>query len=291
MKWHKIISTIDRRIIYFILTFLVILPFFIPFKIPQNIMPQTQRLFDFVESIPPDDKAVILSFDYTPQTMPETHPMAIALLKQCFGRHIPIVGVSFDPEAPGLAVDAFATVANEINSRATRTEDSVVYGRDYVYLGWKSGRVAALLDMGESISEVYPRDHFRTPTDSFPLMRRIKNYSNVAIAIVLAAADYPQDWILYPQSRYGVKVGAGLTAVMAPKYYPFVQTGQFSGMMSGMKGAAEYEQLIVQHGYASELGRADTGMNSQSMIHLLIMVFIVLGNIGYFFSRRSVIKS
>ena len=84
-----------------------------------------------------------------------------------------------------------------------------------------------------------------------------------------------------------MKVGAGLTAVMAPKYYPFLQTGQVSGMMSGMKGAAEYEKLVLEHGYATELGTAETGMNSQSMIHILIIVFILLGNIGYFFSRRK----
>ncbi|KPK72537.1 hypothetical protein AMJ87_04515 [candidate division WOR_3 bacterium SM23_60] len=287
MKWYEIISRIDRRIIYLLLTFFVVLPFFIPLTIPQNIMPQTQKLFDFIEAIPQDDKVVLISFDYTPQTMPECRPMAIALLKHCFARNLPVIGVSYDPQGPGLAVEAFATVVDELNAHAVTREDSLVYGEDYVYLGWKSGRIAALLEMGENIKGVYPRDHFRNAVDSFPLMQRVNNYKQVAIAIVLAAADYPLDWIRYPQTRYGVKVGTGLTAVMAPKYYPFVQTGQVSGMMSGMKGAAEYEKLILDKGYAKELGTAETGMNSQSMIHILIIVFIILGNIGYFFARRK----
>ena len=287
MKWYDVIAKIDRRIIYLLLTLFIILPFFIPFKMRQNIMPQTQQLFDFIESIPPNDKAILLSVDYTPQTMPECHPMAIALLRHCFARKIPVVGVSFNIQAPGLAVDAFATVANEINSTATNPEDSLIYGRDYVYLGWKSGFVAAILDMGESIAGVFPRDYFRNLVDSFPLMQRVKNYKNVAITIILSASDYPEWWVLYPQSRYGVKVGAGLTAVMAPKYYPFLQTGQLSGMMAGMKGAAEYEHLVLNKGYAKRLGKAVTGMNSQSIIHILIIVFIILGNVGYFFSRRK----
>lgn len=287
MKWYEAIGQIDRRIIYLLLTLFVILPFFVPFTMHQNIMPQTQQLFDFIESIPPDDKAVMLSVDYTPQTMPECHPMAIALLKHCFARDIPVVGLSFNVQAPGLAVDAFAIVADSINSVATSQEDSVIYGRDYVYLGWKSGFVAAILDMGESIAGVFPRDYFRNSVDSFPLMQKVQNYKNIAIAIILSASDYPEWWVLHPQSRYGVKIGAGLTAVMAPKYYPFLQTGQLSGMMSGMKGAAEYEHLVLNSGYAKRLGRADTGMNSQSMIHILIIVFIILGNVGYFFSRRK----
>lgn len=287
MKWHERISSIDRRIIYIILSALVIIPFFIPFTMKQNIMPQTQRLFDFIEALPPHDKAVIMSLDYTPQTMPETHPMAIAILKHCFMRKIPVLGMSFDPQAPGLAVDAFITVTEELNSAAVTREDSVIYGEDYVYLGWKSGRIAAELQMGENIADVFPRDYYGTSIDSFPLMKRIRNYKNVSIAIVIAGADYPQDWILYPQARYGVKVGAGLTAVMSPKYYPFLQTGQLSGLLSGMKGAAEYESLILKYGYAKSLGRADTGMNSQSLIHILIIVFIVFGNIGYFFSKKD----
>lgn len=287
MKWYEAISRIDRRIIYFLLTVFVILPFFVPFKIRQNIMPQTQRLFDFVESIPPDDKVVMISFDYTPQTMPECHPMAIALLKHCFARNIPVLGLSFDIQAPGLAVEAFETVVNELNRKASNHDDSLFYGKDYVYLGWKSGFTAAVLDMGESIAGVFPRDYFGHPVDSLPLMQKTKNYKDVAIAIVLSASAYPEYWVLYPQSRYGVKIGAGLTAVMAPKYYPFLQTGQFSGMMSGMKGAAEYEHLIVEKGYTKKLGRAETGMNSQSIVHLLIITIIILGNIGFFFSRRD----
>jgi preprotein translocase subunit YajC len=287
MKWYERLTSIDRRVIYILLTVLIILPFFVNVSIPQKIMPQTQRLFDFIESIPPGDKAVMISFDYTPQTQPECHPMAKALLLHCFGRGLPVIGLSFDPEAPGLAVDILTRVNHEIDSLAKNKEDSLIYGVDYVYLGWKSGRIAAQLDMGEAIAGVYPRDYFGNPIDSLPLMQRIKNYKEIAIVVILAAADYPIDWIRYPQTRYGVKVGAGLTAVMAPQYYPFVQTGQVSGLMAGMKGAAEYENLVLKHGYARTLGTAETGMNSQSMIHILIMVFIVLGNIGYFFSRRQ----
>ena len=287
MRWYERIASIDRRIIYIILSVLVIIPFFIPFSMKQNIMPQTQRLYDFIDSLAPDDKAVILSLDYTPQTMPETHPMAIAILTHCFARNIPVIGMSFDPQAPGLAIDAFATVVDNMNRNARTREDSLIYGEDYVYLGWKSGRVAAEIQMGESIADVFPRDHLQNSIDSLPLMQRVKNYKQVSIAIVIAGADYPQDWILYPQARYGVRVGAGLTAVMSPKYYPFLQTGQLSGLLSGMKGAAEYETLLLKNGYAKELGRAETGMNSQSLIHILIIIFIILGNIGFLFSRRG----
>ncbi|MGB9720713.1 MAG: hypothetical protein ACPL28_04430 [bacterium] len=291
MKFFYALTKIDRRLIYLVLTVLVILPFFLKFRIPQNIMPQTRRLFDFIEGLSPEDnKAVLLSIDYTPQTMPECHPMAISILTHCFKKKLPVIGVSFDPQAPGLAIEAFNTVVNNLNSEAKTNNDSMIYGRDYVYLGWKSGRIAALMEMGEKISNVFPKDYYNNYTDSLPLMERIKNYRDVSIAIILAAADYPQEWLMYAQARYGLKLGAGLTAVMAPKYYPFLQTGQLSGMMSGMKGAAEYENLLLSAGYTEETGKAETGMNSQTLIHLLIVVLIVIGNIGYLATRKQSVK-
>lgn len=282
MKFFYTLTKIDRRLIYLVLTVLVILPFFLKFSIPQNIMPQTKKLFDFIEWLSPEDnKAVLVSIDYTPQTMPECHPMAISILTHCFKKRIPVLGVSFDPQAPGLAIEAFNTVINNLNARAQTNSDSIIYGRDYIYLGWKSGRIAALMEMGEKITNVFPRDYYNNYTDSLPLMERIKNYRDISIAIILAAADYPQEWLMYAQARYGLKLGAGLTAVMAPKYYPFLQTGQLSGMMSGMKGAAEYENLLVTAGYTEKTGKAEIGMNSQTLIHLLIIILIIIGNIGY----------
>lgn len=291
MKFFYALTRIDRRLIYLVLTVLVILPFFLKFSIPQNIMPQTKRLFDFIERLNPEDnKAVLVSIDYTPQTMPECHPMAISILTHCFKKRIPVLGVSFDPQAPGLAIEAFNTVINNLNARAKTYSDSIIYGRDYVYLGWKSGRIAALMEMGEKISNVFPRDYYNNYTDSLPLMERIKNYRDISIAIILAAADYPQEWLMYAQARYGLKLGAGLTAVMAPKYYPFLQTGQLSGMMSGMKGAAEYENLLLTAGYTEETGKAEIGMNSQTLIHLLIIFLIIIGNIGYMATRKQSVK-
>jgi hypothetical protein len=287
MNFLGLLTRIDRRFIYLIITLLVIIPFFLKFHIPQNIMPQTRRLFDFVEGLNPyDNKAVLISIDYTPQTMPECQPMAISILTHCFKKRIPVLGVSFDPQAPGLAIEVFNTVVNNLNARAKTKIDSVIYGRDYVYLGWKSGRVATLMEMGERIGNVFPRDYYNNLTDSLPLMQRIRNYRDVSIAIILAAADYPQEWLMYAQARYGLRIGAGLTAVMAPKYYPFLQTGQLSGMMSGMKGAAEYENLLLQYGYVEESGKAETGMNSQTLVHLMIIVLILIGNIGYFSTRN-----
>ena len=76
-------------------------------------------------------------------------------------------------------------------------------------------------------------------------------------------------------------MGCGATAVMAPKFYAYVASGQYVGLLGGMKGAAEYELLV------GERGTAVTGMGAQSIVHLLIIAFVILGNIGFFVMRKN----
>ena len=54
-----------------------------------------------------------------------------------------------------------------------------------------------------------------------------------------------------------------------------------NGMMGGLAGAAEYETLVQASGTATE------GMRPQSVVHLIIIAFIILGNVMYFLYGRQ----
>ena len=100
--------------------------------------------------------------------------------------------------------------------------------------------------------------------------------------ICLASGNTPDGlWIPYGQERYKFKFGLGCTAVMAPDQYPYLQSGQMNGMMGGLAGAAEYETLI------NASGKATAGMGAQSFVHLIIICFIVLGNVMFFLYGRQ----
>jgi hypothetical protein len=61
--------------------------------------------------------------------------------------------------------------------------------------------------------------------------------------------------------------------VSAPEYYPYVQAGQLTGLLGGLSGAAEYEDLVGKRADAAR------GMDAQSVGHLMILVFIIAGNL------------
>jgi len=285
MKTTDLLMKIDRRIIYLILLVVVTLPLIFPSVQSVRVMPPVEKLFNAIDTIPAD-KSLIIDFDYDPQTLPELEPMAIAILRHAFERRIKVLALSLYVQPLGLATNALNQVTAEYNSKASTRADSIIYGRDYVFLGWQPPPLVPILGMGESIINVYKTDYYGNQTDTLPLMQRIKNYSNVGLLVSLSSGDPPRWWIEYAQNRFGLHVGAGITAVSASEFYPYLQTGQFSGLMVGMKGAAEYEEIV-----SSQMGivgrrKASEALPSLTYAHLVMIAFIVVGNIGFFIQRR-----
>ena len=154
-------------------------------------------------------------------------------------------------------------------------------GADFVNLGFKVGYSLVMLGMGDSVAKTYPTDAQGRSTKSLPIMRGVRNYKDVYLLVDLASSNTPFDWVLFAHEKFEQTLAVGATAVMATDIYPYLDSGQIIGHLNGLKGAAEYEQLIKHP------DKALLGMTSQSVAHLVIILFIILGNIGYFATRKG----
>ena len=96
-----------------------------------------------------------------------------------------------------------------------------------------------------------------------------------------ASAGYPGtiEWVQYAVDPTNIPMSTGTTSIQVNEVMPYVQAGQVQGILAGMPGAAEYENLIGSPGIGT------SGMDAQSVAHLVIVLFIVLGNLGYFIER------
>jgi len=266
------LTNLDRRYIYLLIGIAVFIPLIFPLRLPLGVTPESEALFDKVESLK-EGSVVMLTFDYYPSTLPETQPMSYAALKHLFKKNIKVITLTTVPlGALSVMEGVVDSVAGEYHKK---------YGVDYVNLGYKYGSDAVMLGMGKKISDIFPQDNYDNPLEDLPLMQKVKNYRNVDFIFIVsdnATVDY---WVSLVNARFGTPMGAGVTAVMAPKCYSYLQTKQLVGLLGGMKGAAEYEKLSKNY------GRAMVGMDPQSIIHLLIIFFIVIGNIGYFVTKKS----
>lgn len=279
MKVLGSLTKIPRRIIFLTIALAVAIPLIIPIGIPVNVMPQSQKLFNAIDRLTSDSKPILISCDFDPQSLPELYPMLLGVMRQCFSRNVPVILMALWPQGTGMVEMALEELAAEFPKEN---------GVDYAFLGYKFGVAAVLLGMGENISGVFPVDYYGTALDSLQIMRPVRNYRDISLIITLSTGDPGwRQWLLYAQSRYGARLGVGVTAVSAADVYPYVETGQVTGLLAGMKGASEYETLVQRKGYATGVFRASQGMDAQSLGHLLIMVFIILGNVGYFYTRRK----
>ena len=286
MKFLETLAKIDRRVIYAVLFVVVTLPLIFPSVLKVTAMTPVEKLFDAVDATP-DGQAIILDCSYAPQIKAEVEPMTIALLRHAFKARKKVLIISLYAEMIGLATRAINQVTGEFNSVAETYEDSLIYGRDYIYLGWQPPPIVPMLGMGESITGIYVVDYYGNQTDTLEMMQYIRNYNDINILISLSGSRIPISWAAYAQNRYGVPVGVGCTAVSGADFYPYYQTGQFTGLMVGMKGAAEYEELVESRYGVKGKRAASEAMPSLTYAHLVIILFIVIGNIGFFFQRRK----
>ncbi len=269
--WEKV-GAIDRRWIYLSVGVLVIIPIILPVKMPIGITPEAQQLYNAIDSLP-DSSVVMLTFDYYPSTIAETRPMSIAILHHLFRKNCKIVTMTTVPlGGPTIAENVMHDMAQEYHKK---------YGVDYVNLGYKANYTAVLLGMGTSIESIYPTDNLGRPLSELPLMQKVKNYDDIKFIVVIADNGILDYWVSIVNAQFEKRMGAGVAAVMAPKLYSYVESGQLTGLLGGMRGAAEYEILVGKPAMAVR------GMDSQSLVHLYIVFLIILGNVAFFAAKRA----
>jgi hypothetical protein len=184
-----------------------------------------------------------------------------------------VIAASLWPAAPPIVED----VLNEI----AVGEYGWTYGQDFVNLGFKEGREAVMVMAAQRIGAAYPADYYGTRVEDLPMLADVTSFEDVAL-LVNISAGYPgtKEWVQQVVSRYDVEMVSGCTAVSAPEYYPYVQSGQLDGLLGGLAGAAEYETL------EGVVGLASRGMVSQSFGHVAVVVFIIAGNVLHFLVHR-----
>ena len=272
MKFLAKLEKLDRRIIYIIITIAVVLPFFFRMGLPISVSPEVKSVYDFIDGLTPSD-CVFISGDYDPQVDAELSPMFDAIVRHCFEKNVKVIVANvFNLQGIGLVEPRLKKLAEEYHK---------VYGVDYAFLGWKQGFSLLVMGMGENFKKTWETDYYGTRLEDLPITQPIRNYDQIALVVDLTGSGVFGAWITYAYVQYRQKIAAGITAVMAADAYPQLQAGQLIGLLGGLRGAAEYEQLIHHPSLGS------VGMEAQSWAHIAIILFIILGNIGYYAAKKK----
>lgn len=121
----------------------------------------------------------------------------------------------------------------------------------------------------------------------FPITKNIKTYDDVKLIFSLTTGTVGlTTYIQIARTQYGTAVTGGCTAVTALELYPYLQSKQLTGLLEGMKGGSDYEELTnyPKQRIASE------AMEAQSVVHILLIVLILIGNFMYFVEKTTGLK-
>ncbi len=271
MKFWQRLGELDRRIIYAIIGLAVIIPLVLKITMPIRVSETVRNAYESIERLPAGS-IVMISIDYDASSEPELQPMLIAVLRHCFKKDLKVILLGHWALGLPLGEIALNRVSAEYNKK---------YGEDYINLGYRPGYSALMVGIGREIRDFFSADYRNVPIDSFPFMRNVHNYNQIAMLVGLEAGATGDAWVQFAGARFGQKMFLGATGVTAPDLYPYLQAGQITGLIAGLQGAAEYETLI------NEKGTGTLGMPTQSVVHGLIILFILLGNISYFVLRKK----
>jgi len=274
---------LDRRWIFLTLAIVCVIGYVSSFEVPTIVEGEVRSIHQLIDSLPEGD-IVFISIDYDPQALAELHPMTYVISEHCFRKKLKVIYVALSQNGPGMADLAIKDITDSV--KLDRTYNGVAFegreivnGVDYAFLGYKAYYALVILGMGQDFRLQFPTDYYGTPLDSLPMMRGVHNYGDVACVIDISAGNITDAWISYGQGRFGFPLALGLTGVSAAQYYPYLNSGQIFGLMGGMSGAAQYETL------ADNPGLAIDAMRVQVPAHLIIILFILMGNVGYFASK------
>jgi len=266
------LAHMDRRVIYAVVFLSLSIPLIWPIGLGVTVGPETQKLYDTVESLPAGS-AVIVSMDTSPGGYGELASGATALLNHLARKEIRVIGMGFFDTGPSLLETALG--GSDYKNKE--------YGVDYVNLGYLAGNETAIAKMAKDIPGSFPRDYRGNLTSDLPAMEGISSAQDVALVITIASGTPGvPEWIRQVGDPMGVPIATAIVAVNVPNMTPYVQSGQITGMIPSMKGAAGYESLMGISGLGIR------GMDAQSISHITILGLVILGNIVYLGTKNSI---
>lgn len=240
------------------------------FPMPNGTPNETIRAIQSVESIP-EDAPVLAVFDYEPSTVGEMEASGASLLDHLLLlRHPHLALISTSPTGAALA-ERF--MSGTLSARGYQP------GQQYVNLGYLPGGLTGVYDFARSPSTTVTLGADSSAVWNSPVLGNVRNLSDFAAVIVLTdSAEAGRTWIEQTQLARGNTMLVMVSSAQAgPMLIPYADSGQLSGLVSGINGAAGTEQ--VNNGLP---GFVRGYWDAYSLGLLLAVVLILLGGFWNF---------
>ncbi|MEW5829157.1 MAG: hypothetical protein AB1846_09740 [Chloroflexota bacterium] len=181
---------------------------------------------------------VLLVFDYEAALSSELEAAAAPVLDHLAIHGAKLATVSTSPTGPALADRQMRTL------QATHTYQA---GQNYVNLGYLPGGPAGILAFAQRPASAGGEAAWETPV--LADTRELREFAG--IFVITDSVETGQQWV---EQTTGTRGPAQLFLIVSaqaePMLYPYYQSGQVNGMVSGLAGGASYEANLNRPGPA-----------------------------------------
>jgi hypothetical protein len=261
----------ERHIIYLLLAVLIAIPYLRPLGIPVATNKMTLDFYNTLQSLPPGS-TVVLMMDVGLGSWIEQGPATVAVLQHLF--NLPIK----------LLVSGFSNQLNVywdyILQEGKLDLKNKKYGEDYVILGFVTGGESGSAALASDLFTT-KQDRYGTPLTDLPIMQNLKTAKDVNVVITVMAGTEEEWYLRQWQAPYDTKVGAVISGVTTPLAMTYYVSGQMFGMVSSLRGGAEYELLVQKP------GKGVVGTDMLSMALLFEVILIIAGNGLMFYKGKE----
>jgi len=288
----KVPFQVDPRLVYLLVALALAIPLITGASLRPARMESAESFYKTIDGL---DSAktqfVLIAADWGPGTSAENAPQTAVAIEHLMRKHIPFAVVSLYP----LSEPFLRSVPEKIAAALEKEMPGQhwEYGKDWVNWGFRFGGQSFVQGVARSgnIHEQLGSDAFGTPIEQIPCMKSIHSLKDINLLIqITGLVGVFNTWIQFFQdSSYRPPVLHGCTSITIPEAFIYLSSGQILGLHEGIAGAAWYDQLLT-NAYPDRQKSSAISINSGvSYAHLIILAFIVLGNISYFLSRSRMI--
>jgi len=225
------------------------------------------------------NKIVLISSDFGPQTRAELMPMLECTVRHLMMRRIKFAILTNVPDGAGYCKGVLEKLGRELGCE---------YGKDWVNFGYKPGGSFLVRQMAANLPGAVKTDFKGDPVSTIPCMAGIKDAGNVSLLIeITGLVGMFGRWpAFFATPRDRPDMAHGCTSISIPDAYSDLESGLICGLFEGIAGAAAYNDFLEtirdpdKDPPVSVAARVH--MTGQTVAHVLLLLFVALGNLGVF---------
>lgn len=284
------LQNIDRRVIYLLVLLALSAPLLARYTLKPAAMNSADRLFEVVESVKKEPGHIaFVSLDFGPSTIAENGSQSQVVVEHLMRRRIPMILASQSPEAGPL----LQTIPEQVAARLAKEYpgERWQYGRDWVNIGYLAGGYITIqsIPKAENILDFFKKDVRGNKLSDLEALKGVTSFEQISFLMEITSLVGTLDNYLqfFQTEKYRPVFGHACTSIAIPQAFIYLDSGQLSGLLEGIAGAAWYSERLKEKYPRREVDDSAIINTGLGVAHLVIIALVIIGNLVAFFGRRA----